>query len=67
MRQGQRLRPAPPLAEVRAYALHNVGRLPTLCRQLHHAGSYPVHTSARVNELLEEVRNRIAGQGIKRK
>ncbi len=64
MREGRRVAPAPPLAEVRERARRNVARLPTLCRQLHHGGSLPVHTSARLDELLEEIRNRVAANGI---
>ena len=65
MRQGRRLAPVPPLSEVRERARAQVSSLPTLCRQLHHAGSYPVRTSAKLNQLLEELRIRVAARGIK--
>jgi nicotinate phosphoribosyltransferase len=60
MRKGRRVGAAPPLAQVRARARRNLARLPSECRQLHNAASYPVRTSGKLDALLEEIRNRMA-------
>lgn len=56
MRQGRRLAPAPPLAEVRARALASLQSLPERYQALHEGLPYPVVISPALERLLEEVR-----------
>jgi nicotinate phosphoribosyltransferase len=59
MRAGQRLAPAPPLAELRERCLASLRRLPAALRQLKPAGEYPVRYSPQLTALQEKVRQRI--------
>jgi nicotinate phosphoribosyltransferase len=59
MRDGRRLEPSPPLAELRAAAAAHLDRLPHACRQLHEVGLYPVRFSAALVQLLEQVRQQV--------
>jgi nicotinate phosphoribosyltransferase len=61
MRGGKRLAPPPALAEVRARAMANLGRLPEVYRVLRGAPSYPVTKSAALERLLDQVRERYLG------
>lgn len=60
MRDGKRLQPSPELRSVRQYTLAEVAKLPESCRRLHNAVAYPVRFSGKLQELLEEFRNRVA-------
>lgn len=60
MRDGKRLQPSPDLRAVRPYSLAEVAKLPESCRRLHNAVAYPVRFSGKLQELLEEFRNRVA-------
>jgi len=61
MRGGKRLAPPAALADVRARALANLGRLPEVYRVLRGAASYPVAKSAALERLLDQVRERYLG------
>jgi nicotinate phosphoribosyltransferase len=61
MRGGKRLAPPPALAEVRARAMANLGRLPEVYRVLRSAPSYPVTKIAALERLLDQVRERYLG------
>jgi nicotinate phosphoribosyltransferase len=63
MRDGKRLKPSPELAAVQQYARGEVSKLPESCRRLHNAVAYPVRFSGKLQELLEEFRNRMAPLG----
>jgi nicotinate phosphoribosyltransferase len=61
MRDGRRLAPAEPLAEAQKRCREQVERLPAPLRRLAPASSaYPVSHSARLEKLLESVRERVA-------
>ncbi|SEJ36876.1 nicotinate phosphoribosyltransferase [Azotobacter beijerinckii] len=62
MRDGRRLAPSPPLAEVRAHALRQLDRLPPALRGPEPAAGYPVTVSETLRALAERV-DRLAGQG----
>ncbi|SER17248.1 nicotinate phosphoribosyltransferase [Azotobacter beijerinckii] len=62
MRDGRRLAPSPPLAEVRAHALRQLDRLPPALRGSEPAAGYPVTVSETLRALAERV-DRLAGQG----
>jgi nicotinate phosphoribosyltransferase len=61
MRGGKRLAPAAALADARARCLAGIERLPQRVRQISHAAAFPVRHSARLRELLVEVRHRVNG------
>jgi nicotinate phosphoribosyltransferase len=61
MKDGRRLTPPRPLAEVQAGTLATLARLPEGYRALHDAPAYPVVKSAALERLLEEVRERYLG------
>ncbi len=60
MREGKRSKPSPPLSEVQHFARGEISRLPEACRRLHNPFPYPVRFSGKLQELLEEFRNRVA-------
>jgi nicotinate phosphoribosyltransferase len=60
MRAGSRLEPSPRLPQVQEYARGEIAKLPDSCRRLHNAVAYPVRFSGKLQELLEEFRNRVA-------
>lgn len=60
MRDGKKLKAPPPLADVQQYARGEIAKLPESCRRLHNAAPYPVRFSGKLQELLEEFRNRVA-------
>jgi nicotinate phosphoribosyltransferase len=61
MREGRRLEPAPPVADIRTRTLAHLARLPERYRALRGAPPYPVEKSAALEQLLEEVRARHFG------
>lgn len=61
MRDGRRLKPAQPVEQIRARALHNLSRLPEEYFALDHAPRYPVEKSAILDEMLEEAREKYLG------
>jgi nicotinate phosphoribosyltransferase len=61
MRDGKRLKSSPTLSEIQQYAQAEIAKLPESCRRLHNAVPYPVRFSGKLQELLEEFRNRVAG------
>ncbi|HVO62806.1 MAG TPA: nicotinate phosphoribosyltransferase [Terriglobales bacterium] len=65
MREGKRLKPSPRLADVQQYAGSEIAKVPESCRRLHNAAPYPVRFSGKLQELLEEFRNRVAPTGGK--
>jgi nicotinate phosphoribosyltransferase len=60
MHGGKRLKPAPTLAEVRAWAARDLERLPEPLRRLEPAASYPVEVSDALRRLAVEVDGRMA-------
>jgi nicotinate phosphoribosyltransferase len=56
MRAGRRLAPAPPVKRLRERTLAHLARLPDAYQALGGAPVYPVERSARLDQLLEEVR-----------
>ncbi len=66
MRGGHRLKPSPPLAQVRERTQKMHAQLPNQYRQLHHPARYSVHPSEKVEELLKQVRSRMLSSDIKR-
>ncbi len=60
MSEGRRLNSPPALPEVRRRAREEIARLPDACRRLHNAVAYPVRFSRKLQELLEEFRNRVS-------
>ena len=60
MEGGRRLRPSPPLAELRSRTLARLGCLPEAYRALSGAPAYPVSKSAALERRLEEVREQYA-------
>jgi nicotinate phosphoribosyltransferase len=66
MRGGKRLLPAVSIRDARARCLDALARLPERCRQLSHSACYPVHYSAHLKELLEEVRRRVSRAASRR-
>jgi nicotinate phosphoribosyltransferase len=61
MRAGRRVAPAPPVRQIRQRTLANLARLPEAYQALHGAPVYPVEKSARLDQLLEDVRARHFG------
>jgi nicotinate phosphoribosyltransferase len=59
MRDGKRLQASPRLQDVQQYARGEIAKLPESCRRLHNAVVYPVRFSGKLQELLEEFRNRV--------
>ena len=66
MREGRRLRPPPPLHQVRERARQMLRKLPEQYRQLHNPASYPVRTSPELERLLEQVRQGVLSPELKR-
>jgi len=62
MRDGRRLAPSPPLAEVRAHALRQLDTLPPALRGLEPAPGYPVALSAALRALAAQA-DRLSGRG----
>jgi len=62
MRDGRRLSPSPPLAEVRAYALRQLDTLPPALRGLEPAPGYPVTVSEALRALAATA-DRLVGRG----
>jgi nicotinate phosphoribosyltransferase len=60
MSEGRRLNSAPALPEVQRRAREEIARLPDSCRRLHNAVAYPVRFSRKLQQLLEEFRNRVS-------
>ncbi len=60
MRDGRRIQPSPPVAEVRAFAAANLGHLHERYRQIAAVEHYPVEYSAALHQLLEVVRQQHA-------
>jgi nicotinate phosphoribosyltransferase len=60
MKDGQRVRPAPALAEIRARAAHDLERLPEPLRALEPKASYPVKVADALVQLAAAVDNRLA-------
>ncbi|MFQ5664078.1 MAG: nicotinate phosphoribosyltransferase [Terriglobia bacterium] len=58
-RGGRRTASSPPLPDIQQRARKNLARLPARYRQLRHAPPYPVRPSPALENLLEEVRQRI--------
>jgi nicotinate phosphoribosyltransferase len=65
MQGGKRLKPAPTLAEIRARAARDLGRLPEPLRRLEPGASYPVEVSEALRRLAVEVDGRMAQQHAK--
>ncbi|MCH7986064.1 MAG: nicotinate phosphoribosyltransferase, partial [Acidobacteria bacterium] len=66
LREGRRIAPSPGLGEIQQRAKANLERLPERYRQLRNAPGYPVGISRALEELLEEVRQKVihpAGKG----
>lgn len=63
MRNGQRLAPAPPLAEARARAARDLARLPIALRGLAPAPAYPVRVADALLRLTADVDARLARTG----
>jgi nicotinate phosphoribosyltransferase len=59
MRGGQRVLSSEPVSQARARCLASLSRLPEKYRQLGRAAHYPVRHSARLKELLEDVKRRV--------
>jgi nicotinate phosphoribosyltransferase len=59
MRGGRRILASEPVSQARARCLDSLSRLPEKYRQLGRAAHYPVHHSARLKELLEDVKRRV--------
>jgi nicotinate phosphoribosyltransferase len=55
MRDGRRLQPSPPLAEVRRHTAEQLARLPEPLRRLESTSAYPVEVSPRLRALAVEV------------
>jgi nicotinate phosphoribosyltransferase len=62
MRGGRRIAPSPALAELRAHAARELGRLPEALRQLAPGPVYPVRVAERLVELADAVDRRRAEQ-----
>jgi len=60
MKDGRRLGPKPTLAQIRARAAKELGRLPQPLRELEPAATYPVEVADALVKLAAEVDNRIA-------
>jgi nicotinate phosphoribosyltransferase len=60
MVEGRRLNSPPALSRVQQTAREEIARLPDPCRRLHNAVAYPVRFSGKLQELLEEFRNRVS-------
>ncbi|MBM3391067.1 MAG: isochorismatase family protein [Betaproteobacteria bacterium] len=60
MRDGRRLRPAEPLADIRRRTLAELGRLPVPLRGLAPAGAFPVTVADSLRDLANEVDRRTA-------
>lgn len=56
LRSGRRIAAPPGLPQVQEYARREFAKLPAACRRLHHVQPYPVRFSARLQALLEELR-----------
>jgi len=66
LREGRRIAPSPGLGEIQQRAKANLERLPERYRRLRNAPAYPVGISRALEELLEEVRQKVihpAGKG----
>jgi nicotinate phosphoribosyltransferase len=61
MQNGRRVRPSPPLAEIRQHALRELERLPESLRQLEAGTTYPVEVADELRELAAEVDRRMVG------
>ena len=62
MQGGQRVAPAPTLADIRARAARELARLPEPLRRLEPAAAYPVEISDALRRLAGEVDGRMALQ-----
>ena len=60
MKDGRRLRPSPPLAEIRALAAQDLARLPQPLRDLAPGANYPVDVADALVRLASEVDQRLA-------
>ncbi|WP_172149612.1 nicotinate phosphoribosyltransferase [Pseudomonas tumuqii] len=60
MRQGRRLQPSPPLAQVRAYTRQQLERLPLALRSLEPAADYPVEVAPALRALADSA-DRLSG------
>jgi nicotinate phosphoribosyltransferase len=60
MRQGRRLQPSPPLAQVRAYTRQQLERLPLALRSLEPAAEYPVEVAPALRALADTA-DRLSG------
>jgi nicotinate phosphoribosyltransferase len=56
MRNGRRIAPSPNLRQVQEYAGKELLRLPAACRRLHHVQPFSVRFSAKLQALLQELR-----------
>ena len=63
MAQGQRVAPAPTLAEIRAHAARELETLPASLRRLEKAPAYPVAIAEPLRRLAAEADRRIAEMG----
>jgi nicotinate phosphoribosyltransferase len=63
LRSGQRLRPAPALADVRERCMEQLDQLPTAVRSIENPGEYPVERSPALVELAERVHAEVAARG----
>jgi nicotinate phosphoribosyltransferase len=61
MQQGKRLGASPSLPSIQERAREEVAKLPQACRSLRSPQTYPVRFSRELEELLEDVRHRLAG------
>jgi nicotinate phosphoribosyltransferase len=64
MRSGQRVAPAPSLAESRKRAAHELARLPEPLRHLNTKITYPVQVSEELAGLAAEVDRRLAAHAV---
>ncbi len=62
MKAGQRISAAPPLAEIREHARHNLECLPEPLRRLEPGASYPVRIAEPLEQLARETDRRLAQQ-----
>jgi nicotinate phosphoribosyltransferase len=62
MRDGKRLAPSPPTADIRRRAISELAKLPGAVRRLHKPFRYPVRFSNELHTLLENFRSRLTPQ-----
>ena len=62
MRDGKRLAPSPPAADIRRRAISELAKLPGAVRRLHKPFRYPVRFSNELHTLLENFRSRLTPQ-----